>query len=161
MSVRPSDANAVVNAQLEEARTEGPRDFLTIGTWIFNGILNLLLLPAIFLVPVFTFVLGLAVTATFGLLLFPLSVLWLPFFGTLLGTSWLWLKIPVLRPFLLLPGVIIARVANLYVSLTPDMGEKYQKVLKMGLCDAWPLSLLLFQISIRDQRNNPELFSEL
>ncbi|MFH1140519.1 MAG: hypothetical protein V1724_02360 [Chloroflexota bacterium] len=152
------EANALVNAQLEEARATGPRDFLTQGAIVLNGVLGLLFLPTIVLVPVSTFILGLAVTATFGLLLFPLSVIWLPFLGVLLGTSWLWIKIPVLRPFLLLPGITIARVADVYISLIPDMGEKYQKVLKMAFCDNWPVSWLLWQISLRDQRDNPGAF---
>ena len=77
-----------------------------------------------------------------------LSAVWLPFLGFLLGSSWLWLKVPFFRP-LLLPGVIIARLANVYVSLVPKMGEHYQKVLKMTLCDSWPLSLIVFQLNLR------------
>ena len=35
-----------------------------------------------------------------------------------------------------------------WVSLIPDMGEKYQKVLKMGFCDSWPYTFLVFKLSM-------------
>ena len=49
-------------------------------------------------------------------------------------------------PFLLAPGVFIAVLADVYISLVPDMGEKHQKVLKMALCDSWPYSYLVFKV---------------
>jgi hypothetical protein len=67
------------------------------------------------------------------------------FFAMLLGTSWLWIRAWYLRPLLLVPGVLIAVLADVYVSFVPDMGKKYQKILKMTLCDSWPYSYLVFE----------------
>jgi hypothetical protein len=60
------------------------------------------------------------------------------------------LKTPILRPILLLPGVTIAVVANFYVSLIPDMGEKYQKLIKLAICDNWPYSHIIWRLSLKE-----------
>ena len=144
-------SNEIVNRLIKEARVLGPRDPLTISAYMLNGILRLaILLPSIVLVPIFTLVLGLLVTISFGTLLMLFSAIWLPFLGIILGSSWLWLKIPILRPILLIPSVIIAVVTFFYVSLIPDMGEKYQKVLKLGICDSWPYSYLVWRLNLKE-----------
>lgn len=144
-------SNETVNSLVKEAQAIGPRDPLTISAHMLNGILRFVLfLPSIILVPIFTFVLGALVTISFGTLLMLFSVIWFPFLGILLGSSWLWLKISILRPILLLPGAIIAVVTFFYVSLIPDMGEKYQKVLKLGICDSWPYSYLVWRLSLKE-----------
>ena len=79
-----------------------------------------------------------------------LSVIWFPLLGVILGSSWLWLRAPILRPVLILPGVVVAVVSDIYVSLVPDMGEKYQKLLKLGICDSWPYSLIVFKLNLED-----------
>lgn len=143
-------ANAVVNSITRQARMLGPQDPLTLVAFALNGVLRfLLLLPVLILTPVSTLILGLVFRLPLvGLIpLLALSIIWLPLMGLLLATSWLWVKIPILRPILLVPGVLLANVTFAYVSLVPDMGEKYQKVLKLGLCDSWPFSYLTFQLS--------------
>lgn len=104
-------------------------------------------------------ILGCVIGLTFGLLLLPLSLVWLPFLGYLLGTGWLWIKIPVLRPFLIIPSVLVAVVGNIYVAFMPDMGERFQKQFKGVLCDSWPYSWLIFQLSkelYRDDRGDDD-----
>ena len=151
MRLRPS--NEVVNRLVFEAHEIGPKDPLTVGAHILNVVLNLfLLLPSLILVPVCTFVLGILVNISFGTLLMLFSVIWLPFFGIILGSSWLWLKIPILRPILLLPGVVIAVVVNFYVALIPDMAEKYQKLIKLAICDNWPYSHIVWRLSLKEGR---------
>ena len=144
-------ANAVVSAMLTEAQAAGPRDPFTLFAFTLNSILKLILIPTMLLVPIVTFALGILVSLTFGLLLFLLSLIWLPIFGLLLGTSWLWLRAWYLRPILIIPGVITAFIGSLYVRFVPDMGEKYQKVLKLGYCDAWPWTYTMFRISLTVQ----------
>ena len=143
-----TEANNVVNAIVAEATASGPQDPLTKFAFILRSGMGLLTFPTIILIPPVTIILAILVTITFGLLLLPLSAIWLLFLGFLLGSSWLWIKIPVSRPFLIIPGVLLATLAGVYVSLVPDMGEKYQKVLKMGMADSWPYSFLTYKISL-------------
>ena len=56
------------------------------------------------------------------------------------------LTLPIL---LVIPGILLSLIGSLYVSFVPDMGEKYQKVLKMGLRDSWFYSYLMWQLSLR------------
>ena len=106
--------------------------------FLLYGVMQWILLPTILLQGVSTFVLGLAVQATFGLLLLPMTLIWLPFLGFLLGTSRLWFAAPVLRPVLILPGVLISNLGALYVGLMPSMGEWDSRMNKMVICHSWP-----------------------
>jgi hypothetical protein len=144
------EANRIVNALTGRAQEMGPRDPITLVAFAANAVLRfILMLPLFLLSLVTTTILGLLVTLSFGLLLYPLSAIWMLFFGLLLGSSWLWIRAWYLRPVLLLPGVLIAAIGFAYVSLVPDMGEKYQKALKLGLCDSWPFSHLTFRLSLQ------------
>lgn len=141
--------NETIAGLIKQAQIIGPKDPLTVGAFASNLFLRIILFPInVILVPLTTFILGILVTLTFGLLLIILSLVWLPLFGLILGSSWLWIKVPLTRPILFLPGVIIAVVSEFYVSLVPDMGEKYQKLLKLGLCDSWPYSFLVYQLNL-------------
>lgn len=140
-------AVALVAGFSNSAFLEGPDDPLSRSTYILNKALIIPLgLLTILLVPPVTFVLGLAATLTLGVLLIPLSLIWIPLFGIIMGSSRLWLKVPLLRP-LLLPLVLIPPIAFVYVSLVPDMGERFHKQLKLALCDSWPYSYLVYQQS--------------
>jgi hypothetical protein len=141
--------NEAINHLIKEAQKIGPKDILTVGAYGLNAGLRLVLFPVnLILVPPFTFVLGILTMITFGLLLMILSLVWFIFFGFIIGSSWLWIKAPLARPILFLPGVLIVLVSDIYVSLIPDMGEKYQKLIKLALCDSWPFSLLVYRLSL-------------
>ena len=145
------ESNAVVNHLIAEAMAEGPKDLLSKATHAISTVVGALyFLPMLVLIPISTFILSLVVSLpVVGLVIFfVFDVPWWFVLGTLLGSSWLWLKVPFLRPFLLLPGILVARVGDIYVSLIPDMGEKYQKVLKMGFCDSWPYTYLVWRRSL-------------
>lgn len=106
-----------------------------------------IIFPTMLLVPVevvTTAAGGCLAGLTFGLLFVVLSIIWWPFLAFLLGTSWLWLRAWYLRPILLLPGVIVALVADLYVMFTPEP-EKDAKVMKLSMADEWPLSWYLLR----------------
>lgn len=143
-----AEANAAVQVIINRAIALGPQDPLTKLAYILRTGLGLATFPTIILIPPVTIIMAILVTCTFGLLLLPLSALWLLFLGFLMGSSWLWIKIPVSRPLLIIPGVLLATLAGVYVSLVPDMGEKYQKVLKMGMADTWPYSFLMWKINL-------------
>ena len=93
---------------------------------------------------------GCLIILTFGLLIFVLTVIWWPFLVLLLGTSWLWLIAWYLRPVLLVPGVLIANLATLYVMLAPDP-EKDSKYAKLSIAGEWPLSWYLLKPPTRYQ----------
>lgn len=149
MNSEPSgfQAAAIFSALQKEAMEGGPQDSLSRSAFVIRGVCGLLFAPTILLIPAVTMVLGLLVMVTFGLLLLPLSMLWILFLAPILGSSWLWINCPIARIFILVPGIIIATIGSVYASFVPDMGEKYQKVLKIGLADSWPYSFLVWKLS--------------
>ena len=122
---------------------------------IFNALLTLLawiVLPAQI---ISTFILGILVRLTFGLLLFPLSLIWITIFlGPLLGLSWLWRKSLLLR-------VPIAILGFVFVCLTPSMGESESRVSKMLLCEAWPFSWECWMFELGKSPLESKEFAEL
>ena len=126
------------------AHTYAPRDIFTkVARALVLAITSaLMVLTPIEIVT--TAVGGCLTGCTFGLLFVVLSIIWWPFFALLLGTSWLWLRAWYLRPILLLPGVIVALLATLYVMLTPDP-EKDAKYAKLSMAEEWPLSWYLLR----------------
>lgn len=145
MNYEQAEAIARMQAAIEEAQAQGPHDPFTRAAIVLRTVLILILIIPVTLleIPV-TLVGGCLIGCTMGLLLIPLTLLWLPQLGLLIGTSWLWLKVPLSRPFLLLPGVAIAVVADTYVSLMPDP-EKDSKYTKLALASEWPLTFLLLR----------------
>lgn len=130
--------DALMHALMEE----GPNDLLTkVAYYGANGVIRLLLW-----IPVS--ILGLVTTLTLGLIAFipvvgvfvliGLSLGWMPVLVVLQGSSYLWLRLPLSRPFLLVPGALVANLGFIYVSLIPDMGEHDQKLLKLHICGSWP-----------------------
>lgn len=77
-----------------------------------------------------------------GLLLFLLlSILWLPFWGLLVGSSWLWLNQAWTRPILLLPGAALCMVLTVFLMLVPDP-QKHPRY--VTLTQEWPLTWTLW-----------------
>jgi len=107
------------------------------------NILNSLLTPiTIPLQLVTTSVGGCLVALTFGLLLLPLSLVWMVLFmGPLLGMSWLWDRVWPLRIPLAVIGVPLAVLGAIYTSLVPSMGEMDARATKLLICWTWPFSL--------------------
>jgi hypothetical protein len=102
--------------------------------------------PLAFLVPLSTFLLGVLVTLTFGLLLLPISLVYIVFvLGPLLGLSWLWLRAPLARLPIALVGVPLAALGNAYTALMPAMGETDSRMTKLLLTGLWPYSLPYWQ----------------
>lgn len=89
---------------------------------------------------------GCLVSLTFGLLLIPLTMIWsVLFLWPLLGLSWAWDKVPLLRIPLAVVGIPLAAVGATYVALVPSMGDMESRVIKMVLCETWPFSLDYFR----------------
>lgn len=113
---------------------------------VIIGILSILVIPIML---VTTFVLGLAVTVTFGLLLLPISLIWMLLYFPMLGLSWVCNRAPVLRDVI---GIIFlpwAVVADVFVALMPSMGELESRASKMLLCESWPFTWEFSQLLAR------------
>ncbi len=138
------------------ARMGSPADTLTAAARFIvvaiTSILMLLLFPidkAMRLIGrVLLYIPFIFVIAFFMLMI--LDIIWLPIWGMLVGSSWLWLKYPVARPFLFLPGMILAIAALIYIMLSPDPQKNPKYKL---LPQEWPLCWLLWSPS-------PEYFDE-
>jgi hypothetical protein len=107
-----------------------------------NVVSSLLSLVTIPVQLVTTSVGGCLVALTFGLLLLPLSLIWVVvFMGPLLGMSWLWERVWPLRIPLAVIGVPLAVLGATYTSLVPSMGEFDSRATKHLICWTWPFSL--------------------
>ncbi len=124
---------------------EDMHGFLTKPAWLTNNGISFLLMPLSLLNPLTTFILGLVGTLTFTIALIPFKAIWFIMFGWLWGTSWLWLKAPILRPLLFLPGVLGAPLCGTYVGWMPDYGELDYRLSKINACASWPLTAALWR----------------
>ena len=108
---------------------------------ILNTIIGILSIIVIPIQLVTTLALGLLGQLTFGLILFPFSLVWvICFLGPLLGLSWLWQHAKILRFPLALLGVPLAVLGYTYTALLPSMGEADSRISKLMLCSTWPFS---------------------
>ncbi len=117
---------------------------LTTVAWAINqaiGFLGIVLIPVQL---VTTCILGAIGSLTFGLLPLLLSIPWIVLLGLLLGTSWLWLKVPLIRPVVLVPGLVVAFVSREYAAMVPEHGDFGARLIKQNLGASWPLSYRLF-----------------
>jgi hypothetical protein len=109
---------------------------------IANRILDLIItILAWLVVPiqlVTTFVLGILVSCSFGILLLPISLVWAILIFPLIGVSWLCRKNEVLRNLGGFIGIPWALVAHTYSCLVPSMGEFESRADKLMLAEAWP-----------------------
>jgi hypothetical protein len=97
-----------------------------------------------------TFVLGLLVNLTFGLMLIPFSVIWIVLFlGPLLGLSYVYEKVAITRPFISVIGIPLAVIGHIYVALLPSMGQIDSRCAKMVICQTFPYTWRFLQF-----RNN-------
>lgn len=93
-----------------------------------------------------TFVLGILVSLSFGLLLLPISLIWIVFFyGPLLGLSYLFERIVFIRPIISVLGIPISVLGDTYVALMPSMGEMDSRLAKMVICQTFPYTWRFIQ----------------
>lgn len=94
-----------------------------------------------------TLVLGILVSLTFGLLLIPISFIWtVLFFGPLLGLSYAYERVVILRPFISIIGIPLAVLGNAYVAIMPSMGEWESRNQKLILCETFPYTWKFMQL---------------
>lgn len=98
-----------------------------------------------------TFVLGILVRLTFGLLLLPISLVWtVLFLGPLLGISYIWERLSFTRLFASLIGVPLAVIGDAYVAMMPSMGEMDSRVTKLLLCQTFPYTWRCWQFEVHE-----------
>jgi len=116
---------------------------------IANRILDsLLVITGILVIPlqiVSTFLLGLLVHLTFGILLLPISLIWILLSFPMMGASWLTAKVRWLRTPIGILGIPWAIIANTFVALMPSMGEQESRAAKLMFTQSWPYSWEFWQ----------------
>lgn len=119
---------------------------------ITNKITSLLItVTAIIVVPIqaiTTFVLGLVFSIPpLGLLLIPLSLVWtILFLVPLLGLSYIYERVAILRPFIAIVGIPLAVTGDAYVAIIPSMGELESRFEKMIICQTFPYTWRFTQL---------------
>jgi len=122
-----------------------------IANKILNIILNSLSIVVVPIMFISTLILGLLVIMTFGLLLFPLSLIWsILFLFPLVGISYVYEKVPILRIPSVIIGIPIAIIGNTYASLIPSMGETESRITKLLITESFPFSWHLFQLNLNN-----------
>jgi len=127
---------------------EDKHGFLTEFALWTNTMIATLLTPISFLNPVTTIVFGFMGSITFKIALIPLVLVAVVLGLFLFGTSWLWVKAPVLRIFLFLPGILIAPISTRYVGLLPFYGKVDIRLAVTNICMIWPLSFPLYRRTV-------------
>jgi hypothetical protein len=113
---------------------------------IILGILSFVVIPVQI---VTTFVLGILIRLTFGLLLFPLSLIWVVLFlYPLIGLSYVYEKAPILRIPIAIIGIPIAVLGNTYASLIPSMGETESRISKLLLTESFPYTWHVYKLTL-------------
>jgi len=131
------------------ARNLAPKDIFTvIARWIVTRLVTAI---AWVLAPVDRVLqmIGrgfLRVFEIFGLmgLLFLTAIWFFPFWCFIMGTSRLWLAFPWMRPILIIPGIIGAVLAAIYLMLVPDFKKEPDYITFMH---EWPLSWAIWKPS--------------
>ncbi len=124
---------------------------LAVGTHtVVSGLSFLWTIPGFILIPIFTLIGG-VLTGIPGIGL----IFWLPIKASLWalqsilkGSSRLWEDVPLLRPPLAAPGILISVLGFAFVSLTPgvNLSTKHRKAVIGAMCVAWPLSHLAYNL---------------
>lgn len=121
---------------------------------IANKILSIILLIlSLVVIPiqiVSTFVLGLLVQLSFGLLLFPITLMWWMLYFPILGLSYIYEKIYFFRIPVCIIGIPIATAASIYVSIMPSMGDWENRISKLFFADFFPYTWHVLRYSIPD-----------
>ena len=89
---------------------------------------------------------GLLFWISFGILSIPINLMWVFWYFSLKGTSWLWFNSKAARPILFLPGILLACCARIYTVLIPDIRGNFIKACRLTACSSWPHSYTYFKV---------------
>lgn len=120
---------------------------------ITNRILEILLgVCGLVVIPVqiiSTFLLSILVFISFGLLLIPLNLIWIVLFlYPLVGLSYLYEKILILRIPIAIVGISFAVLGNAYVAFTPAMGDLEGRASKLLVTESFPYSWHYYKLTL-------------
>ncbi len=126
------------------ARSESPRDILTmiarfIVVWT-TSFLGIILKPVDYAVRF----IGIAFTALVIPFMFLalLDIIWMGVWGLLVFSSRVWLNVPLARPLLILPGMVLAIVAHVFIMIAPDPNKVSAYA---SVPQEWPLTWHLWK----------------
>ena len=120
---------------------------------IVTGITGIILIPV---VPLSTFLLGLLVSISFGLVLYPICLLWsICFYFPLLGLSYVYENFKICKPLAAAIGVPFAVIGEVYVSLMPSGEDTDCKMARSLSANSFPFTYSITHF------NNPEKFNSL
>ncbi len=151
----PKEAAVIQRLAVERARQQGPQDVLTKAAVPLHLIFSLLRFP---LLPVQFFstpITGILQAITGGLASIPLSLLfWWPFYFPMLALGWLWERVALVRPIILVPGVLLAELGAGSAALIGELGEWDSRFAKQTICEAWPhvSAMRIFSDLVRGSR---------
>jgi hypothetical protein len=143
--VAPQDPDASLpsRSEVDSVYCLGGTILAGLQMWANKIVDSLIGAMALVVVPiqiVFTIPLGCLVLVTLGLYLIPVSFIWTTLFlGPLIGLSWLWDKIPLLRIPAAILGIPAAVLGDAYTAVMPSMGEE-SRVTRVLICRTWPFS---------------------
>jgi len=108
-----------------------------------NKIISIIIsITAIIIIPIqfiTTFIGGILVSLTFGLLLMPLSLIWtILFMSPLIALSYIYEKIYIARPIVSIVGIPLAVSGDIFTCLIPSMGEMESRYIKLIICQTFP-----------------------
>tara|TARA_R110001583_G_C5576561_1_gene402548 strand:+ start:75 stop:551 length:477 start_codon:yes stop_codon:yes gene_type:complete len=113
---------------------------------IILGILGFIVVPIQLIT---TFVLGILIRLTFGLLLFPLSFIWaILFLYPLIGLSYVYEKAPILRIPIAIIGIPLAVIGNTFACLIPSLGDMESRVTKLLITESFPFTWHYYQLTL-------------
>jgi hypothetical protein len=108
---------------------------------IVDRLIDALALVIVPIQVVLTIPLGCLVLITLGLYLFPVDLIWMTLFlGPLIGLSWVWDNIPLLRIPAAILGIPAAVLGYAYTAIMPSIGEE-SRITRTLVCRTWPFSL--------------------
>ena len=135
----------VHEAAFQETIATDMHGFLTKFAWQTNTGISAVLMPLSFLNPITTSILGLIGGLTFYIAVLPFYAIGALMIVFLLGTSWLWLKAPILRPLLFLPGVLTAPLCGRYIGWMPAYRAVDIRLASINACFSWPLTAAVWR----------------
>lgn len=108
---------------------------------IVNSLIGMMSSVVVPLQVIFTIPLGCLVLITLGLYLSVVDLIWMTLFlGPLIGLSWSWDNVPLLRIPVAILGIPAAVLGDAYTAIMPTIGEK-SRITRTLVCRTWPFSL--------------------
>jgi hypothetical protein len=138
----------MLNALAHAMKPSGSLTSVTM--WLVDVTTGILLLPLIVVSPLVRLVVSLIGRATCGLFIIPLDIIWQLHSVLLVTTSILWIKYPVLRPILLIPGLTIATTGTAWVTLTTAIFPTV-RAYRLAACDVWPMTDVVARKVVEDR----------